>query len=91
MKGWSGYQNSPMPQDKTLSEEQKKTIAKTAKEEWVGDRADEGSEESQLLILKKQCKEKGGTWNSKTNSCSKIEVAQDRKYSDLEKYDTDRD
>ena len=32
MKGWSWYQNSPMPQDKTLSEEQKKTIATTKRQ-----------------------------------------------------------
>ena len=46
-----------------------KTLKAIDKEEWIGARVDEGSEGSQLQILKKNCAKRGGTWNSSTNSC----------------------
>ena len=46
-----------------------KTLRAIDKEEHIGTRVDEGSEGSQLLNLKEKCQEKGGTWNSSTNSC----------------------
>mgnify|MGYP003666309582 CR=1 FL=1 len=68
MKGFGGFGNSPAKQ---LTDDDKKTLKAIDKEEWIGTHVSEGSEESQLLILKKKCVESGGMWNSKTNSCSK--------------------
>ena len=46
-----------------------KTLRAIDKEEHIGTRIEEGSEGSQLQILKKNCAKRGRTWNSSTNSC----------------------
>ena len=83
MKGWSGYQNSPMKQDTDprKSDEAKKKAKKAIKE--LENRPDfkknepipEVSKEEQLEIrnnnkeLLDQCAANGGTWNKITGMC----------------------
>ena len=46
-----------------------KTLKAIHKETTIGVNREESIEESQLLVLKRRCAKKGGTWNSSTNSC----------------------
>tara|TARA_R100001082_G_C4323916_1_gene142408 strand:+ start:552 stop:812 length:261 start_codon:yes stop_codon:yes gene_type:complete len=57
----------------------KKTLEAIDKEEHIGTHVSEGSEESQILRLKQRCKERGGTWDSSTNSCSAQHPLEKRK------------
>ena len=61
MKGWSPFTRT--------EEEHEKTLKKLEKEHDVAAHVEEGTTESQLLILKTRCKKKGGTWNDDTQSC----------------------
>ena len=65
MKGWSPFTQNEFK----LKPKDEKLTKKLEKEHDIAAHVTEGTTESQLLVLKKKCKEKGGTWNNEKTRC----------------------